>query len=207
MNLENVNYNELFHRALADPSAVDSDTLSALIDHFPYAQSLRIAQARRNYPSTGTYTGDALLVTGLPLWLYGYTVTSFQPTEQNAAPADDATMEAAGAAEQPAHGTVADETGDAVTGTRGTEHEETRTGAIHIETVIPDVDDSGMAEHPAAMDYFTYEEQMVDDASASTEVNEGSQNMVPAGNATPHEKVSLYNDEHMPYSFLWIFQT
>lgn len=58
----------------------------------------------------------------------------------------------------------------------------------------PDNADSDVFEHPAGIDYFVYAEQ--EQTRESTEV-------VPLVEATPHEKVSLYNDAHMPYSFLW----
>ena len=45
-------------------------------------------------------------------------------------------------------------------------------------------------DHPVAFDFLAYAEQ------ESAEV-------VPIAEATPHEKVSLYNDDHLPYSFLW----
>lgn len=128
--VENVNYKELYHSALTDPASVDGDTLSALIDRFPYAQALRMVQVQKNYQENGSsnHSEKVLLVTGLPNWLYGYI--------------------------------IADKT--------------EATTAIEVETIIPETDDSGREEYP-----------------------------VPLSEATPHEKVSLYNDDHLPYSFLW----
>ncbi len=37
----------------------------------------------------------------------------------------------------------------------------------------------------------------------STEPTAEDQQIVPASQARPHEKVSVYDDEHLPYSFLW----
>ena len=70
-----------------------------------------------------------------------------------------------------------------------------------IETVIPDSDDSGQVDHAVGLDYFAYEAK----TAAATETGEAevSQEVVPLSDATPHEKVSLYNDDHLPYSFLW----
>src|SRR3546814_202141 len=72
---------------------------------------------------------------------------------------------------------------------------------IDIETVIPDVDDSGRVEHAIGLDYFAFEEKATDELD--TGAVDMSQEVVPLSGATPHEKVSLYNDDHLPYSFLW----
>jgi len=169
-SVENVNYKELYHNALAEPLAIDGDTLSALIDRYPYAQALRVAQARKNYHDNGSANGaSALLFTGLPNWLYSHVMA--EPAAAENAPADDAFE---------------------------SEHTPATTD---IETVIPDIDDSGLMEHPAGLDYFAYER------TVSNEKDTGpakvSHEVVPLSEATPHEKVSLYNDDHLPYSFLW----
>jgi len=140
--VENVNYKELYHSALADPASVDGNMLSALIDRFPYAQALRMVQARKNYLENGAsdHSENALLFTGLPSWLYGYIITE-------EAPAD--------------------------------------------ETIIPDTDYSAQMEHAVEVE------------DVATDYPEVSGEIVPIAEATPHEKVSLYNDDHLPYSFLW----
>lgn len=145
-SVENANYKELYHNALTNPVAVDDDTLSALIDRFPYAQALRAARARKSYQENGTTNEEiAMLITELPGWLYGY---------------------------------------------------------VNAETVVPDTDDSALImEHPIGLDYFVYEENTADEND--TNLTEVSQEVVPLSEATPHEKVSLYNDDHLPYSFLW----
>ncbi|MFB2121308.1 hypothetical protein [Parapedobacter sp. 2B3] len=179
--MENVNYKELYHRALADPAAVDDDTLSTLIDRFPYAQALHMAQARKSYLQDGpSDMGNPLLVTGMPSWLYGYLLADGQPND-GALPTEHTTDPAAPAATNAA--------------------EEPAATVIDIETVIPDMDDPGVMEHPVSMDYFAYEKK----GDGETAANEGgiSQEIVPIAEATPHEKLSLYNDEHLPYSFLW----
>src|SRR5690606_22385979 len=53
---------------------------------------------------------------------------------------------------------------------------------------------SDVYEHPAGIDYFVYAEK---------EQNTQPAELLPLSDATPYEKVSLYNDEHLPYSFLW----
>ncbi|MEC3878005.1 hypothetical protein [Parapedobacter sp. 10938] len=162
--VENVNYKELYHHALANPIAVDGETLSALIDRFPYAQALRVARARKNYHDNSSTSGEsALLVAGMPNWLYGHVITEM--------PTVDSTFQA--------------------------EHISV---TADIETVIPDIDDSGLIEHPIGLDYFTYEKKTTETDANAAKV---TQEVVPLSAATPHEKVSLYNDDHLPYSFLW----
>ena len=178
--MENATYKELYNRALANPSAIDDETLSKLIDRYPYAQSLRYVGARKHHQAHGTYDGDALLYTVLPNWLYGYVIAEEHPI--NRVPATTDVSETAAGPQE-----TAPVVKEVVT--------------VDIETVIPDVDDSGLAEHPVGIDYFVYEEKMDDDAEVRPESE--SQEVVPLIQATPHEKVSLYNDDHLPYSFLW----
>ncbi len=136
--------------------AVEDDTLSTLIGRFPYAQSLRIAQARKRYQESSPGNGqNTLLITTLPHWLHGFVAEKGFPIGN---------------------------LGNSSTAVPEIETAQT----IEIETVIPHIDDSGLVEHPVGTDYFTYEEKSI-----------------PEVVETPEEKVSLYNDDHLPYSFLW----
>ena len=67
---------------------------------------------------------------------------------------------------------------------------------IAPETAETESVEQPIPEHPAAMDYFAYEKRQDRRTRGRTEI-------VPLAEATPNEKVSLYHDEHMPYSFLW----
>ncbi len=150
--VEQLDYSALYHKTLSDPSAVDEQTLSMLIDRYPYAQSLRFVHARKYFQENGECNfNHVLLYTSSPHWLQGYLIEG--PPQAVDIPAVDA---------QP--------------------------------IIEPADTHPAIPEHPAGMDYFVYTEQ--EQTTESTEV-------VPLSEATPHEKVSLYNDEHMPYSFLW----
>ncbi|GGG81742.1 hypothetical protein GCM10007415_13060 [Parapedobacter pyrenivorans] len=175
--MEKVNYKELYNKALSDSSAIDDETLSKLIDRYPYAQPLRYIRARKHFQKHHAHDDDALLYTDLQGWLHGYIVSEAPP--------------AGYAAEGvPLINTVT---------------------AAEIETVVPDADDSGLAEHPVAIDYFVYDEKSEREVETPSEdipsedvpSEDLSYEVVPLAQATPHEKVSLYNDDHLPYSFLW----
>src|SRR5690606_5597953 len=119
----------------ADPSTVDLQTLSLLIDRYPYAQSLRFIQARRLLQENGkSNINGTLLYTNAPHWLQGYLMEG--PASAIATP----------------------------------------------QASEPDVLEIPI-EHPASVDKLVYTEQPEE--------------------VEPEEKVSLYNDDHMPYSFLW----
>ena len=178
--MENVTYKELYNNALVDPSAIDSDTLSTLIDRYPYAQSLHIAKARKHYQEQEAHDVEsAFFYVTHPQWLYGFVVANEHPSDEVSIPTADTT-------------TAAPLEADTVT-------QHAHDG--NIETVIPEIDDSGLAEHPVSMDYVAYEEKSGE--VAETDPTGMSQEVVPISQATPHEKVSVYNDDHLPYSFLW----
>lgn len=91
------------------------------------------------------------------------------------------------------------------------------------EVEAPDL----LPEHPVGIDYLAYEErrdeQSSKDSADETASEKGAQShgeepvgtsdqsheiindqqIVRATQARPHEKVSVYDDEHMPYTFLW----
>ena len=187
--MENVNYKELYHSALADPSSVADDALSALIERFPYAQALRMVRARKNHQEKGPqiHNENALLFTGLPNWLYGYVIAEALPTGHFTGTTDRA---------MPATDTDATET--------DTTETDTATATIfNIETVVPDSDDSNLITHPISADYFAYEDANAETDDGTADTADTMQEIVPLAEATPHEKVSLYNDEHLPYTFLW----
>ncbi|WP_257666947.1 hypothetical protein [Parapedobacter tibetensis] len=218
---------ETYNSILSNPSESEEATIALLIDRYPYSQPLRYLQARKQFQTNSEENdaGIALLYTGFPDWLYGYIAAddeaddsadriapppssvpdfSFDIDDAEAQAADEIlmTMEAQETAYQT---------------------DETST-APEIETVVPDLDefeihqgdvvddnegneqadgldDGWIPEHPIAMDYLAYEE--LKETDSETEQDDTRQEMVPLSQATPHEKVSLYNDNHMPYSFLW----
>ncbi|HWK57057.1 MAG TPA: hypothetical protein VNQ80_06960 [Parapedobacter sp.] len=185
-----MNYKELYHSALANPMAIGGDTLSILIDRFPYAQALRVALARKNYEENGSTDGEnARLVTVFPNWLSGRLLAEVTPIT-NVFPAE--------------HTVVS--TKEIITEVTPSETEPSTDDAVpvaDIETASHALDDSGLVEHPVGMDYFAYEEKAADETDVGVVDVDVTEEVVPLSEATPHEKVSLYNDDHLPYSFLW----
>ncbi|WP_257657462.1 hypothetical protein [Parapedobacter lycopersici] len=78
----------------------------------------------------------------------------------------------------------------------GTDEEPTE-ASVTADPLLPD--------HPVSVDYLAYEQLTDEEPPAETADDRqgGRLDIVPASQGTPHEKVSLYDDEHMPYSFLW----
>ena len=94
---------------------------------------------------------------------------------------------------QPADASTAEEDKQPVT-----TEEDSAGGAPEAAPMVQE-EDSLLPDHPIATDYLAYEEFTETPAIGENESHE----IVPVGQATPHEKVSLYDDDHMPYSFLW----
>ena len=168
-----MDYRAWYNKALSDPSAVDKDLLSQLIDRYPYSQSLRYLWVRKRYQEDATRdAGDALLYTALPNWLYGHAIAE----QSNVAIAPHET------------GPVAEEVESVREEVESVEVEPVEIMTVEEESdepATPSNEIAEMLEHPVGIDYFVYSEKTP-----------------PADEAT-HEQVSLYNDDHMPYSFLW----
>lgn len=65
--MEDNNHKTQFNAALADPASVGSEALSALVSKYPYAQALRVAQARHAWHvSQSLLDGPPLLYVGEP---------------------------------------------------------------------------------------------------------------------------------------------
>jgi len=187
--VEQVNYSALFNNALSDPSSIDEQSLSMLIDRYPYVQALRLIRARKSFQESGRNVyNDVLLYTASHHWLQGYLMEgpATEYIETFAVQTSDEAL-----------------TGEVDVVEEPTDEEHTpEDEIIELEEVVQEEeptqevpDEPIRYEHPASMDYFRYAEEETP-ATDSAEV-------VPLAQATPHEKVSLYNDEHMPYTFLW----
>ncbi|SKB85605.1 hypothetical protein SAMN05660226_03478 [Parapedobacter luteus] len=185
-------YKELYNKALSDPLGVDDETLSKLIDRYPYSQPLRHIQARKSYQEHGSYTESALLFTPFVRWLHNDIISEESENHD--------TGLTTGGVESASPDIAAPETGSTVI-------EQEVIDAAQPDQAQPALgeevrDDAKLIEHPASIDYFVFEEKTEHKAELE-ETEKPPQDVVPLSQATPHERVSLYNDEHMPYSFLW----
>lgn len=75
------------------------------------------------------------------------------------------------------------------------------------DETTPETAEEWIPEHPASIDYLAYgehiEEEVTEEEEETADHVDTHGEIVPLAQATPHEKVSVYNDEHLPYSFLW----
>ncbi|SEL73517.1 hypothetical protein [Parapedobacter koreensis] len=188
--MEHIDYKTLYNKVLSNPLDADAETLAKLIDRYPYSQPLRYIQARKDYQEQGLANGDtALLYTSFTDWLLAYVISDEGDT-------GDANLNDEVALQDEA--ALQDVVPPAI---------EVITAASETTGDDPDaIDQPGneaeLIEHPSSIDYFVFEEK-TDNKPVGEETEDASQEVVPLSQATPHERVSRYNDEHMPYSFLW----
>ncbi|MFC3198426.1 hypothetical protein ACFOET_12450 [Parapedobacter deserti] len=185
-----MNYKELYNKALAAPQTVDSEILSTLMDRYPYSQPLRLLWSRWQVQQNDRdAAGAGLLYTALPNWLYGY-VAADEPLHERPLPGEPAIGAENQRADVQTKEAVVPETDPmpsdeaAVLPKKPVETGNEQNNGP--ETALP--------EHPAGIDYFVYTEK-VDDKGAAADISDPEEE--------PDEQVSLYHDNHMPYSFLW----
>ena len=176
-NLENAIYKALYHNALIHPSSVEDDALQAMIKRFPYAQALRIVWGLKRNQRTGLsdHQDNTLLFTGNLNWLHS-SATVLAPSDSDVvAPTSESS---------PA---IVDPT--------------TEIYPPQIKETTSKTDHSDFIEPPVGTDFFAYEE--ITTIEDNDQILGSTQEVVPIAEATSHEKISLYNDDHLPYSFLW----
>jgi len=283
--VENNNHKTQFNAALADPASVGADALAALITKYPYAQALRVAQARYAWRASQS------LPDGQPLLYVGEPHRFKELIEEAEADADDDDIlfvgspdandwagenptEAIGETDElPTAGSIrppqafqiddpesaaadqlrkADGEFDAKAQPEsvGSEQEAASPSGevarpatpevpFAIETVVPDshnderlaISEEERPEEVASREtaeessVATSEDQPLETtptlpteetsgedprAEEALEVQAPAEEPVPSeqqivrvSQARPHEKVSLYDDEHLPYTFLW----
>lgn len=187
--MENTNLNTIYNRALADPGSIDPDTLLCLIDKYPYSQPLRYLLARKQYrdqlPESAT---SSLLYTSAPHWLYGFVTAEELPisSAHEAEPDLQEGQEEAGT--HTFEPTIPSNNEEKVTNTETDVPEEPEASDDSTEAY-----DQGHPDEQVSATYLTLDHQTagVTEAPIDSQTTGGP------------EQVSLYHDEHMPYSFLW----
>ncbi len=184
MNLNiSLTNNELFFQAINHPDTVEEDIILALIEKYPYAQSLRFVYERKVFGKHGSVQNlsSTLLYASSPSWLYEFvhskSVVAPTPMTQQ----DEVIIE---------------------------ERLNNDEGVVEIEEESVEVDElDRLIQAGVAKDYFRANEQqqeIIADAEAEEIliVTAALAESV-AEESDGRERVSVYDDDTMPYSFLW----
>jgi len=207
LTMENKRISEdinLFHQAINNPLSLSESDLLSLIAKFPYAQSLRFAYERHLYLLNREVhnISSTLLYAANPNWLYEY-LHKAAPVEwiDEVESADDYiafedTVEEEDIVEDEDIDIVEDD--QLVVGTNEDK------GKEELDALIQ----SGVAH-----DFFRLEKSDLDQENDGTEpyilelssvsVIESVENPISVTKEQDEERVSVYDDELMPYSFLW----
>lgn len=200
--------NELFFQAINHPSAVDEDIILALIEKYPYVQGLRFVYERKIFEESSSLQNmsSTLLYASSPNWLYEFMHT--QVAEEDFS-ATLATTSSAGADSITATAEVAFEE----------EAESDMSGDLNLDAAVGEEVDCDKAEPKkktdeldlliqagVAQDYFRSREPQSTHAVSAEESNslEMTAPEMDDQSSTDHqERVTVYDDDTMPYSFLW----
>lgn len=196
----------LFQEALRNPVGISEEDLLSLIARYPYAQPLRYALVRRN---TLLHTKDTIaseqarMFAFSATWLYAYAHKPGEVVEEVECVSEDyVPFEEEVVAVEPEIEDV-----DAIAEDEVVEDENTEEDAVveqesdeAIETDEEEALEKLVQGAGVAADYFVFEkkEQPTEDPEEAA-----SSDIVPAKKEIDAEKISLYNDELMPYSFRW----
>lgn len=207
---------ELFSQVINQPGAVEEDVILALIEKYPYVQGLRFVYERKIFEEHKAVQNlsSTLLYASSPNWLYEF-MHRKPGTQTASAPMDNVLEDEDRIAEERMQilGEEAEvevvEILDAVS-------------AVEAETIPAkgDIDElDRLIQAGVAQDYFRSEEQYrnteqqhseaeephkgAENQSEVSTVESGDAAVIPSATATGQERVSVYDDDTMPYSFLW----
>ncbi|MGJ1322649.1 hypothetical protein MUB18_03395 [Sphingobacterium sp. PCS056] len=188
----------LFHQAINNPLLLSESDLLSLIAKFPYAQSLRFAYERHLYLLNREVhnISSTLLYAANPNWLYEYL--------HKAAPAEMVDEIESVDDYIAFEDTVEDVLDDQLVVDVYEEAEKEDTGKEELDALIQ----SGVAH-----DFFRLENSDVDREDDTDEVEvvevatvsviDPEERLLSGAEEKDEERVSVYDDELMPYSFLW----
>ncbi|UIR55530.1 hypothetical protein LZQ00_14810 [Sphingobacterium sp. SRCM116780] len=186
-NKRNLDDTNLFHQAINNPLSVSESELLSLITKFPYVQSLRFAYERHLYLTDQKvhHISSTLLYAANPNWLYEYL--------HKAIPVDE-------------------DSEKVVSGSYVSDEDINSEQIDEIQVVAEDNVDiekeelNALIESNVAYDFFRLEKES---PSINESIEEPTILEVPIDTVTLNEKgkgeerISIYDDELMPYSFLW----
>jgi len=189
--------NDLFFRAINHPESIDEDVILALIEKYPYAQSLRFIYERKVFGESKPVQNlsSALLYASSPNWLYEF-MHSRPGVAVKEIQLEDIVLdeEIEGGLSE---GVVVEE---AVAVDDEVELEENDVEEVEKTDELDRLIQAGVAQ-----DYFRSRE-----AKQQTTIIESTETVEPAHSEIAvqsledtQERVTVYDDDTMPYSFLW----
>lgn len=185
--------NELFFRAINQPESVDEEVILGLIEKYPYAQSLRFIYERKVFGESKPVQNlsSTLLYASSPNWLYEFMHSRPTVGREEVQLEDIIILE--DDLDEDVEATVVAETEDEVVETE-------------VENVVEKPDElDRLIQAGVAQDYFRSREAKQQVAPVEEpEIAEpvSSETAIQPVKDT-QERVSVYDDDTMPYSFLW----
>lgn len=189
--------NELFFRAINHPESIDEDVILALIEKYPYAQSLRFIYERKVFGESKPVQNlsSTLLYASSPNWLYEF-MHSRSGVAVKEIQLEDIILDEEVEDGLP-EGIVVEE---ALVIDTEVEQEETDGEEVEKTDELDRLIQAGVAQ-----DYFRSRE-----AKQQATIVESTETVEPAHSETvvqpsedTQERVTVYDDDTMPYSFLW----
>lgn len=195
--LEQTSLKELYHQALADPSRVGEHDLLQLILKYPYSQPLRFAYEKRQFLDYQELPNisSTLLYASSPIWLFEYITRPI--------------IDFSGIVHFPeiADAIVEEETTEVTSGDFEVSFiEEAEVLALEPTIVTEEpanADDQALKKlidgAATASSYFSVDTELSIDTLDSFR----STAKAPTNKEEDQARVSIYNDDLMPYSFQW----
>ncbi len=194
--------NELFFQAIHHPDSVEKSVFLALIEKYPYAQSLRFSYERKLFGENNPIQNlsSTLLYASSPNWLYEF-MHSKQTISTAVIELEDVVFDAD---EDELQELIAPE----AEGFEEPEKREIASESIVVEGILPESDlPSGpmdeldrLIQAGVAKDYFRSKDQEEIGIEADAPAIDTIQ---PEEVSDAQERISVYDDDTMPYSFLW----
>lgn len=185
--------NELFFRTINHPESVDEEVILGLIEKYPYAQSLRFIYERKVFGESKPVQNlsSTLLYASSPNWLYEF-MHSRPTVEREEIQLEDIIF-------------LEDDLDEDVEATVVAETE-VEAVKIEVENVVEKTDElDRLIQAGVAQDYFRSSEakQQVTSVEEPEIAEPVSSETAIRSLKDTQERVSVYDDDTMPYSFLW----
>lgn len=208
---------EIFHQALTDPGQLPAEDLQRLVEEYPYAQPIRFAYERQQFLSTGMLSQNSLALLYAPnaAWLSEY--VSRQPLVVPELEAEPDGYIAFEDVDQ-----LSAEVDEEIISTEDESYMETEEEAVQSEyteeevieeeqvEVVDDIEEAQLEKEYFPEFQLSGEEIVPDPQEETVELEKEyfpefqlSGNEIVQVSSEEEERVSLYHDDLMPYSFLW----